>query len=454
MKRILILLLLFFVNGTTYSQQSYWQGMGLTFNNHPRCMYYDSVTEQSYLAGGFQIVNGDSANIMLYNGQSFIAMPKAPIYYINSIIRYKDKIYAAGSGNGLACWDGASWTVIEPEGSYLNLKVYDNKLYAMGWYDEDRVTLPKGPVAVWDDTVWTGLAGIDSIFEEWGGAITDIAFYKGKVYVGGNWYNPAYPDKKDLMMHDGNSWQQVGFFGGDGMGGVNQLLVWRDTLYVAGMFLESPIIPGNSIAAWDGAQWHRLQQGVRSNSTGGGAIDAMTVYNDELWVGGMFYIINGCFVATNYGNVAKWNGSQWCTMGSRSTGSINDFGRWKDELFAVGNIFVDNDMSKYRFIKWTGGGYTDTCIQNFSTSIGSTDEERNSLQIFPNPAGNIISINYPKAFRSANCTIMDWSGRVVQTAVITPQLPDIDIKALAAGTYILSLDIDNKPVVCSKFVVK
>lgn len=370
------------------------------------------------------------------------------------MIRYKDKLYVASYGNGLACWDGASWTVIEPVGSYLNLKVYDNKLYAMGWHNANAVNLPHSAVVVWNDTVWTGLPGIDSILEEWGGLVTDIAFYKGKVYVGGNWYNPAYPDKHDLMMHDGNSWQQVGFFGGDGMGDVRKLLVWRDTLYVAGMFLESPIIPGNSIAAWDGAQWHRLQQGVRSNSTGGGAIDAMTIYNDELWVGGMFYIINGRFVATNYGNVAKWDGSRWCTMGSRSTGVISNFGRWKDELFAVGNIFVDNDMSKYRFIKWTGGNYTDTCIQNFSTGIGSTDQEHNSLQVFPNPASTIISIKYSKAFRIGNCTIMDLSGRVMQTAVITPRLADIDIKALAAGSYILSLSIDNKPVVCSKFVVK
>src|SRR5690606_13194782 len=150
-------------------------------------------------------------------------------------------------------------------------------------------------VVVWNDTVWTDLLGLDSVFGGWGGLVTDIEFYKGRGYVGGNWYNPSRPDLMDLMMHDGSSWKPVGFFGGDGMGGVNRLLTWRDTLYVAGMFLESPIIPGNNIAAWDGQQWHRLQQGVRSNSTGGGGISAMTIYNDELWVGGMFYIVNGRF---------------------------------------------------------------------------------------------------------------------------------------------------------------
>ncbi len=440
--------------GKVSGQQSYWQGMGLTFDNHPYCMYYDSVTEQSYLAGNFQIVNGDSANIMVYDGQSFTAMPKAPLYDIRSIIRYKDKLYVASYGNGLACWDDTSWTVIEPEGAYLNLKVHDNKLYAMGWHNANAVNLPHSAVVVWNDTVWTGLLGIDSILEEWGGLVTDIAFYKSKVYVGGNWYNPAYPDKHDLMMHDGISWQQVGFFGGDGIGDVRKLLVWRDTLYVAGMFLESPIIPGNSIAAWDGNQWHRLQQGVRGSTVAGSVINDMTVYYDELWVVGGFHTVNGLFnPALHYFNVAKWDGNQWCTTGTRPSSSIINLGQWKDELFAIGNMFVDNDMSKFRFIKWTGGGYTDTCIQNFSTGIGSSDQEHNSLQVFPNPAGNIISIKYSKAFRSGDCTIMDLSGREVKTARITAQSPEISLKGLPEGVYLLKSSFDNTVTFYSKFVI-
>lgn len=391
MKKITILILLLLAVGETRSQQSYWQGMNLTFDNHPYCMYYDSLTEKSYLAGNFRIVNGDSTNIMIYDGTSFSPMPKAPLnYYIRSIIRYKDKIFVASYGDGLASWDGNSWTVVEPYGSYVNMKIYDDKLYVMGWNDPNRVNLPQSPVAVWNDTVWSNLLGIDSIIVD--GLVADLTFYKGNVYVGGNWYNPAYPDKKDLMMHDGQSWKQVGYFGGDGMGEVHTFLTWRDTLYVAGMFLESPIIPGNNIAAWDGQQWHRLQMGTRSHSTAGGSIDAMTIYNDELWVGGMFYIINGRFGSTNYGNVAKWDGSQWCTMGSRSTGAIRNFGRWKEELFAVGNIFVNNDMSKYRFIKWTGGNYTDTCNQNFTTNIEDNKIANQSLIFYPNPSNNKINI--------------------------------------------------------------
>ncbi|HRP88843.1 MAG TPA: hypothetical protein PKX92_02265 [Edaphocola sp.] len=268
--------------------QSYWQGMGLTFNQDPMCMYFDSVTEKSYLAGNFQIVNGDSVNIMVYDGNNFTAMPKAPIHSIRSIISYKSKIFVAGFG-GLASWDGNTWTWIDSISTFFNIETHGNKLYVMGWQNNNRVNLPISAVIMWNDTVWTDLLGIDTVFGNWGGLVTDIEFYKGKVYVGGNWFNPSRPELHDLMVHDGISWKPVGYFGGDGMGGVHKFLVWRDTLYVAGMFLESPIIPSNSIAAWDGAQWHRLQQGVRSNSTGGGAISAMTIYNNELWVEGVCF---------------------------------------------------------------------------------------------------------------------------------------------------------------------
>lgn len=167
----------------------------------------------------------------------------------------------------------------------------------------------------------------------------------------------------------------------------------------------------------------------------------------------MFYIINGRFVATNYGNVAKWDGSQWCTMGSRSTGAINNFGRWKDELFAVGNIFVNNDMSKYRFIKWTGGNYSDTCNQNFSTGIVGNNADNDLMKIYPIPANNKISIECKHAFSTANITIIDWSGRRIKEISTKNQFPEISFQDLPAGIYFLNLELDNKLKYRSKFVV-
>ena len=142
-----------------------------------------------------------------------------------------------------------------------------------------------------------------------------------------------------------------------------------------------------------------------------------------------------------------------CTMGSRSTGTINNFGRWKDELFAVGNIFVDNDMSKYRFIKWTGGNYTDTCNQNLTTSIKNENVNNVTIAIYPNPANDKIFVECTEPFSTGVCIITDLSGRIIKRTQFNRGQKEVLISEMAEGLYILKLSLDDKGTVYSKFVI-
>ncbi|MBL7705776.1 MAG: T9SS type A sorting domain-containing protein [Taibaiella sp.] len=387
-KYFFFLLLLICGLGPAIAQNQYWEHPGINFNYAVEVMYYDSVTEKSYIGGSFTQIDGSPCKLLVYDGQSYTPFPVPPpagVGNLRSIVRYHDKLYVCGYGATLASWDGNAWDIIDT-GSYFNLRVWNDKLYAMGFYDTASAVLQYGGIGVWNDTVWTGLLGIDSIVSSGGNAIDDIAFYKGRVYVGGNWHNAAKPWLSDFMMHDGQGWQQVGNWGGSGMGNVNRLLVWRDTLYVAGSFTESPVVPGNGIVAWDGQQWHRLQRGVRGLSEAGTAVFDLNIYQDELWVAGFFSIINGRYVNDNYGKVAKWNGGQWCTMDTWLLGGAYGIGRWKDELFLLGGFNLPEDFSKRILLKWTGGSYSDTCNQDFTVGVDDLGKEhRLKIECYPNP---------------------------------------------------------------------
>jgi hypothetical protein len=418
MKHFLIIIISVVLFSTTLSAQLY-ESQPVGFNQLPYNMQYDSLSGLSYISGSFTMVNGDTANVAIYDGISYILLPKAPIAsFRGGVVRYKGKLYAGG-GYGLAVWDGVAWDVIDEHVGILNLKVIDDKLYVMGYIDS-IAGVPCRGVAVWNDTAWTGLPDMAEVLQS-GWRIGDIEFYKGNTYVTGNFYNPEYPELEDMMMYDGVEWQPVGDFEGSGMGGGYKLLVWRDTLYVSGMFLESEGNPGNNIAAWDGEQWHRLQEGVNgiTGGAGGSSVNDMLVYNDELWVTGYFKVVNGWYQGENYGGLAKWNGAQWCTMDSWKIQQILSLGTWKDELFIMGNFwYLGHDSSTNIIAKWVGGDYTDTCVQDLTTAVESMDAAGLMFEVYPNPTNGELHLTFHnngnlKVDDQLNVRIFDLHGRVV-----------------------------------------
>lgn len=320
--------------------------------------------------------------------------------------------------------------------------------------------IPALSIAIYNDTNWTGnFLGIDTVIDR-GNAIDDIVFYKGKVYVCGNFIDWDNPELTDIMMHDGVSWKPVGDFQIDGLGGLNRLLVWRDTLYVAGMMVEASGSPGNCIAAWDGENWHRLQDGVNalSGRSGASIVRDMIVYHDELWVGGFFKVINGRWVHDNYGCVAKWDGTQWCTMNLWTRGTIVKFGTWRDELFITGEFRIREsggrigDSDGQRVVKWVGGDYTDTCVKKETTGVNDFPESLSHIQVYPNPTQDVINLSFSSSAllnsrQSIKLEIIDMYGRVLKKFQhefgIGDNFYTIDISMLPIGNYLLKVSTDQ-----------
>ena len=223
--------------------------------------------------------------------------------YVSALTVYDGKLIAGGyfataggiETNRIAAWDGLSWS---PLGSGMNnfvyaLTVYDGKLIAVG-----RFTTAGGidanRIAAWDGSSWSPLgSGIDgSYFDP---QIYSLTVYDGKLIAGGNLFPAGGESANNIPSWDGTSWSPIG----SGLGGtVSALTVYDGILIAGGWFITTADgVEVNRIAAWDGLSWSPLGSGIGDVDLPDvyvrTYVEALTVYDEELIVGGSFTFAGG-----------------------------------------------------------------------------------------------------------------------------------------------------------------
>ena len=135
--------------------------------------------------------------------------------------------------------------------------------------------------------------------------------------------------------------------GGLDFGGFTEartMIEYNGDLYVGGSFGVAGSIPCNNVARWDGTQWDSLGRGVN------GSIWSMTVdtANGYLYVGGNFDTAG----TTTAIKVARWDGSQWSAVGKiPSAGNVTALKYFDNQLFAASVDYTPRDSVLY---KWNG----------------------------------------------------------------------------------------------------
>jgi hypothetical protein len=76
-----------------------------------------------------------------------------------------------------------------------------------------------------------------------------------------------------------------------------------------------------------------------------------------------------------------------------------------------------------------------TVIQDFK----SVDD----IRIYPNPASNLINIDYPQTFLGATYEILDLNGRKVAEGVLENNTISLNSNNMPAGEYILRIRKDG-----------
>ncbi|MHB0857880.1 MAG: right-handed parallel beta-helix repeat-containing protein, partial [Anaerolineae bacterium] len=193
-------------------------------------------------------------------------------------------------------------TVPQPIGMNGALVTTADKLYA----------LPGGT----DRNIYTATVGADGAVSEWVSAFPlahDMPQSDGKsvLAAGGNYL---------YQMHPVIATPEFGVFNGE----IRAMAVAPNgDVYVGGTFsLIGGSYSANNIARWDGTQWHRLGSSL-SNGVNGPVYALTIVSNGEVYVGGHFTrayysderVEPAVAREVPAQNLARWNGSQWQTLG-------------------------------------------------------------------------------------------------------------------------------------------
>lgn len=370
---------------------------------------------------------------------------------IVSLAFWNNELYAAGdiySVNGdpvnhIARWDGAAWQPLAGglDEMVQHIRAYPDGLYAVGSFTHADGMEANG-LARWDGTTWHSVFDLPIIGTGDVNLLNDMAWYNGKLYIGGNFGGGTGTGLNDIACWDGTQWGPIGngFLGV--FSTVNVLLEHDGLLYVAGSFADfppngNPENPGTGILTWDGENWAQLGSGTRG--AGNPSIYSLTWIHDTLYVSGRFDRIGD--VPT--GRVARWDGMRWCSLVPPEYfyPDIGPVGSYRDTLIVGGSFVVAGPDSINRIAKWVTGSYVDTC----STSVGLPERESTvPFSVFPNPTATSFSLRGLSP-RTTAIEMHDVLGHMVLRSIAPTKL--IDVGSLPAATYfVTALDRTGLPL--------
>jgi hypothetical protein len=260
----------------------------------------------------------------------------------------------------IAKWDGTSWSALGGgvDSAVRAITFWNGDLYAGGYFD-NADGKPAPSVAKWNGSEWSALGdGIQ-------GTVYALAATADGLYVGGELIFSGIPElvHTRLGLWDGTAWKSAGLDIGNP---VTAMTVSGENLYLGD---ES----GN-VSKLDGAQWADVGA---PNGPGGSSIRAIAVAGPDLYIAGGFSI-----PGLTHG-VARWNGSEWSSLGSGVTGGALALSVTDSNLFLGGYLTSAGGkpsayLADYRF-DVCGDVNGDASI----TAVDALSVLRASVQIVP-----------------------------------------------------------------------
>jgi hypothetical protein len=169
---------------------------------------------------------------------------------------------------------------------------------------------------------------------------------------------------------------------------VDALCVYNGNLYAGGIFTTAGGVSASKIAMWNDSIWSPLGTGVTSS---GGTVKAMAVFNGDLYVGGSFSTVGGVSAA----NIAKWNGTTWSAIASGTSAYVASLYVYNGALYAGGAFVTANGVSASKIAKWDGtiwtpmdSGMGNIPVTNSVLSITEYNSELYAAGSFTTASGN------------------------------------------------------------------
>ncbi len=108
-----------------------------------------------------------------------------------------------------------------------------------------------------------------------------------------------------------------------------------------------------------------------------------------------------------------------------------------------------NNINFYTLSTPNFGAELGIVFKNIST-IGIVESENQELNIFPNPANDLLFINLPSSAKQIS--IVDIYGKLIYSEPVLLESHELKISSLASGTYWLKVDLTNGRTALKRFI--
>ena len=192
-------------------------------------------------------------------------------------------------------------------------------------------------------------------------AVYALATYAGKLIVAGDFFRVGGNDPdlgtaaNCIAAWDGAAWDTLA----DGIyNPVYALTIYDGKLIAGGDFQAAGGgVRALDLAAWDGTAWSAVGGGTVS---GPGEVTALLVYNGQLIVGGDFTAVGGGTVPASC--IAAWDGAAWTALGSgftnqRDKPSIRALAAFGGRLIAAGRFLTAGGVDANMIAAWDGAAW-------------------------------------------------------------------------------------------------
>lgn len=317
------------------------------------------------VAGSFGTAGEDSvSNIARWDGSHWRPLGQG-LPSVRCLAVHGGRLFAGGGfsvqksspATGLAVWDGDSWHAVTDslEGEVLAMTSYQGELVIGGIFTLEGETAISH-LARWDGTVWRALGeGVD------GGGRTRVealTIHEGELVVGGVFGRAGQVETFHIARWNGREWNGMGAGADDA---VTALASSGEVLYAGGAFRTIDGDSASCVAAWDGGEWGSLGAGISSSLWGPPTIEDLVVWRGELIVAGKFDRAGGLPV----GSIATWDGQEWWSeppgffdhKPSLIPGEVLDLGIHGGRLVAAGRMLGGEGFLVKGLGLWDGAAW-------------------------------------------------------------------------------------------------
>lgn len=205
----------------------------------------------------------------------------------------------------------------------------------------------------------------------------------------------------------------------------------KNELYCGGDFTMAGGVTNNRVAKWDGTNWSSLGTGMD------GSVNALCYFNGEIYAGGQFFMAGGNVCR----NIAKWNGTNWVALATGFNSAVYSLAVYNGELYA-GGVFTGPGSGSgtiKRLAKWTGSAWQQVGLGVDNSYIASMLQFGNDLFI----GGQNLQVNGVN-----QGSVIKWNGTALSTAGGTANVNtvnDFDIHLGELYCTAVTLSSNTKP---------